>query len=108
MIGEPVTLLRRSSSQTRDAHGNRAWTYTEEVVERCAIWPTGSTEQVQGQDQTDERITVMFPYGTDVKPVDRAQVRGLLYEVSGIPSVWRSPFTTTTAGVEARLVRVTG
>jgi head-tail adaptor len=107
VIGETVTLLRRGTS-TRDAHGNRVWTYTETDVPGCAVWPTGSTEQIQGQDQTSERLTVWFPYGTTVNSTDRARVRGLLYEVDGLASAWASPFTGTRAGVEVRLVRVEG
>lgn len=107
MIGETVALLHRATS-TRDAHGNQVWTYAEVDVPGCAVWPTGSDEQIQGQDQTSERLSVMLPFGTRVVATDRARVRGLLYEVTGIPSQWSSPFTGTRAGVEVRLTRVTG
>lgn len=107
MIGETVTLLRRTQSG-RDAHGNPVWATSEISVDRCAVWPTGSTEETQGQDQTSERLTVMFPYGTEVLSTDQARVRGQVYDVVGLPSSWSSPFTTTRAGVEVRLERVRG
>lgn len=107
MIGETVTIVRRTASG-RDTHGNTQWSATEIDVERCAVWPTGSTEQEQGQDQTSERVTVWCPYGTTVLPTDRMRVRGLLYDVTGVPSSWGSPFTGTRAGVEVRLERVRG
>ncbi len=107
MRGETVTLLHRTSSG-RDSHGNQTYTWAETDIPGCVVWPTGSTEHVQGQDQTSERLTVLFPYGTDVPATARARVRGLLYEVDGIPSAWASPCTPAKAGVEVRLVRVTG
>lgn len=107
MIGETVTIVRRTQSG-RDSHGNPVWESVEIPVERCAVWPTGSTEEIQGQDQTSERVTVMFPYGTDVRSTDQGQVRGQVYDVTGLPSSWSSPFTTTRAGVEVRLERVRG
>lgn len=107
MIGETVTIKRRTASG-RDTHGNTTWTTSEIPIEGCAVWPTGSTEQTQGQDQTSERLTVWFPYGTDVQSTDQVQVRGLAYEVEGLASSWASPFTATKAGVEVRLERVRG
>ncbi len=107
MRGEVVTVLRRTAGP-RDSHGNKTWTWTESGVSGCIVWPTGSTEQIQGQDQTSEQLTVLFPPGTDLTAYERARVRGLVYEINGIPSVWDSPFTATRAGVEARLTRVTG
>ena len=105
--GETVVLLRRTQTG-RDAHGNAVWSIAETLVEGCAVWPTGSTEQIQGQDQTSERLTVLAPYGTDIRSTDQARVRGLAYEVVGLPSSWRSPLTATRAGVEVRLVRIQG
>ncbi len=107
MRGEVVVFLHRTAGP-RDAHGNKTWTWAETPVPGCIVWPTGSTEKIQGQDQTSESLTLLAPYGTDVTAYERAQVRGLVYEVNGIPSVWASPFTQTRAGVEVRLTRVTG
>lgn len=107
MIGETVTIRRRTESG-RDSHGNTTWTTTDIPVDGCAVWPTGSTEQLQGQDQTSERLTVWFPYGTDVLSTDQVLVRGLTYEVEGLASSWASPFTGTRAGAEVRLDRVRG
>jgi len=107
VIGETVTILRRAETG-RDAHGNPIWGETEIPVPRCAVWPTGSTEQIQGQDQTSENLTVWMPYGTEVRETDRCRVRGLVYDVQGVPSSWASPFTGTRAGVEVRLTRVRG
>jgi hypothetical protein len=105
--GETVVFLRRTAGPD-DAHGNSTWAWARTEVPGCVVWPTGSTEEVQGQDQTSERLTVLAPYGTDVSAYERAEVRGLLYEVHGVPSQWASPFTTTKAGVEVRLERIQG
>ncbi|WP_177240549.1 hypothetical protein [Nonomuraea wenchangensis] len=105
--GETVVLLRRTQSG-RDSHGNPVWTVAELPVEGCAVWPTGSTEETHGQDQTSERLTVLAPYGTEVRSTDQVRARGLVYEVQGLPSSWRSPLTGTRAGVEVRLERVRG
>lgn len=106
-LGETVVFLRRTETG-RDGHGNPVWSITEHPAEGCAVWPTGSTEQVQGQDQTSERLTVLAPYGTRILSTDQVKVYGLVYEVVGLPSAWRSPLTGTRAGVEVRLERVQG
>ena len=107
MRGETVVFRRRTAGG-RDSHGNETWTWAETPVPGCVVWPTGSTEETQGQDQTSERLTVLAPPGTDVSAYEQAEVRGLLYEVQGVPSQWNSPFTTTRAGVEVRLERIQG
>lgn len=107
MRGETVTILRRTTS-TRDRHGNEVWTYTETDVEGCIVWPTGSTEKTEAQDQASDKITVSCPYGTNVTNVSRMRVRGLLYDVDGTPSPWASPFTSWRPGVEVKGTRVTG
>ncbi len=108
MIGETVTILR-PGTPTRDAHGNDVpGADTEIPVEHCAVWPTGSTEKIQGHDQVSEQFTVWLPYGTAVLATDRVRVRGEIYQVTGRASSWSSPFTATRAGVEIRVERVTG
>lgn len=107
MRGEVVTVLRRTAGP-RDSHGNKTWSWAETGIPGCVVWPTGSTEKIQGQDQTSEQLTVLFPPDTNLTAYERAKVRNLVYEINGIPSVWNSPFTPTRAGVEARLTRITG
>lgn len=114
MIGETVTILRPGSS-TRDSHGNDVpGADVETDVEHCAVWPTGSAgqglgrEQVQGRDQVEDRMSVLFPFGTEVRATDRLRIRGLLYQVTGVAQSWSSPFTSTRAGVELQADRVTG
>lgn len=107
VVGETVTLLRRVESG-RDSHGNTVWSTTEIAVDRCAVWPTGSTEKTQGQDQTSDHLTVMLPYGTEIRSTDQARVRGEIFDVTGLPSSWVSAFTATRVGVEVRLERVRG
>jgi hypothetical protein len=108
VTGETVTILRPGSS-TRDPHGNDVpGADVETDVEHCAVWPTGSDEQVQGQDQVTDRMSVLFPYGTTVYATDRLWIRGLVYQVAGVSQSWSSPFTGTRAGVEVQADRVTG
>lgn len=108
MIGETVIILR-PGTPTRDQRGNDVPGADVEIpVEGCIVWPTGSNEKIQGQDQIDDNLTVSMPYGTDVRYTDRARVRGFVYRVTGLPNSWASPFTGHRAGVETRLERVKG
>lgn len=108
MIGETVIILR-PGTPTRDSHGNDVdGPDVETPVDGCVVWPTGSTEKIQGQDQTSDQLSASLPYGTDVRFTDRMVVRGFTYRVTGLPNSWASPFTGHRAGIEVRLERITG
>ncbi|HEY9524047.1 MAG TPA: hypothetical protein VIR33_12470 [Thermopolyspora sp.] len=108
MIGEVVTILR-PGTPTRDSHGNDVPGPDIEIdVDHCAVWQTGTSEQVQDQDQVQNSIQVFFPFGTSILATDRLRVRSEVFQVVGRPPSWSSPFTGTRAGVEVQAERVTG
>lgn len=107
--GETVTFYTRTKSGL-DGKGNDVYTTAPTDVAGCAVWPTGSTEQLQGQDTVAADLTVMVPAGAPVTvtAISKATVRGVDYEVTGTPGDWRSPFTRRRPGFEVRLTRITG
>ncbi|MEV7013275.1 hypothetical protein [Streptosporangium sp. NPDC051022] len=106
--GETVVILR-PGARTRDSAGNYLPGPDREIpVPGCAAWPTGSTEQVEAQDQTKELFTVLAPYGTDIRATDRVRLYGRVFEVDGEPQSWKSPLTGTAPGIEIRLERTKG
>ena len=108
--GETVTIITRTKSSQPDAKGNDVYTETPTDVSGAVVWPTGSTETLQRQDQVTTGLTVLLPASTPVAvtAISAMLVRGLKYEVEGNPSDWRSPFTSRRPGYEVRLTRVTG
>lgn len=105
-FGQPIVVEHRAASG-RDGDGNTTWTVTTQTV-TGAFAPGGSVERVQGQDVVVAQPTVYLPEGTAVAATDRVQVGGVTYEVSGSPNPWTNPFTGWAAGVEVKLVAVTG
>lgn len=105
--GEPVTVRRRIPAGL-DEYGNAAFTDLSAVVPGCAFSPGLSAETVQGRDLTISQPIAYLPAGTAVAGIDGLTVRGVRYEVDGVPNVWRSPFTGVTRGIEVRLKGVTG
>jgi hypothetical protein len=109
MIGETVTLIRRTRTGT-DADGNDVWTDTPVVVPRCAVWPRTAVETLAGgrQDTSIVGLSLLAPPGTVIAVTDRITARGLTWEVDGEPGVWDSALTGSRAGVEVALRRVSG
>jgi len=106
--GETVIHIGRTLTGAKDADGNDVYTNTETTYVNVPVWPTGSTEAVQGQDVVTTGITTLIPAGASVAATDQVRVYGGLYDVVGDPGRFASPFTATTAGVEVHLKAVTG
>lgn len=114
-FGETVTLIRREVTG-QNAGGDDVYTDVETDVDGAIISPRSSTGSVtlstdtQSRDAVTVGLTVYLPPGTDVEAVDRARVRGHLYEVEAgsEPGIWRSPLTGWYPGVEIALTRTTG
>lgn len=108
--GETVTVITRTKTGGLDAKGNDVYEDTPVDVSGAVVWPRGSTEQIQRQDQVSTGLTVLLPASSPVKPtaISRMIVRGDTYEVDGNPGDWRSPFTSRRPGFEVQLTRVTG
>lgn len=100
--GETVTLLRRTISGT-DAYGNDRYTTVEVAIAGCAVTFVSSSEQ---PGAVADSIAVVMPPGTDVRPVDRLRVRGLVYQVDGQPITERNPMTGVEAGVRVNASRI--
>lgn len=106
--GETVRHYQRTVGG-QDSRGNDVVEFDGGTdIPNCPVWPTGSTETLQGRDTVSTGLTTVVPAGTPVTALSRFQVRGGMYEVDGTPSDWRSPFSGRRPGLEVRLTRITG
>lgn len=76
------------------------------VIGGCLVTPAGTTEDRDGRDAVTTGLQLFAPKGADLTDVDRVEVDGKTYEVSGIER-WPSP-SGALAHVEARLQEVAG
>lgn len=106
-FGETVTHIARTPTTGGD--GNDAFTNADPVdIPNVPVAPRVSNENVAGRDTVTVGLTVYIPAGVTVTPVDRFNVRGLLYEVVGLPVSLVSPFTGWAPGTPVDLARWTG
>lgn len=105
--GRSVTLVHRVLDGL-DGFGNDTYRDEPVTVANCVVAPGGSYEETQWTDQVNTDITVYFPYGTPIGPLDAIRIDGREYEVRGDPSSWVSPFSGRTAPVEVHARVVTG
>lgn len=107
-LGRTVTILR-PGAPFRDAHGNEVpGAEAPTLVAGCAVWARSSSENTDARDQVFIGLSVVMPYGTDVRATDRVKVGDVIYEIDGEPGVHDSPLTGSRMGVEVSLSRVTG
>lgn len=93
-----MTVQRASFDKYNDA------TYVDHhVIDGCLEYPTSSSEDDRAV--TDSR-TLLVPSGSDVTPMDRIRMKGLLYQVYGLPMDWVDPFTGWAPGMQVILERV--
>lgn len=113
---ETVQVLRRPVLAF-PTMGDTSETMTSVPVSGCLIYPNtvtetvsrkAGTETIVGQDTVVSGLTCLMPFGTDVLPTDRVQVRGVIYDVNGQPSTWKSPSTGHRSVVEVQLKTATG
>lgn len=105
-FGDTVTL--HTDTTATDDRGNEVSTWVDSTLSGCPVWPRGSTEGVQAQDQRISGLWVIVPSGTNVTALSEMTVRGLRYQVDGEPGHYVNPFTGTDAGIEVALTRVEG
>ena len=107
--GETVTVTVRELAG-RGAKGASVYNERDVDVDGVVVWPTGSTEDVQGRDTVTAGLTVLIPPSAPVTvdAIAKITVRGNPYEVDGTPDDWQSPFTRRKPGLAVRLKRVTG
>lgn len=106
--GETVTLLRRTVVGS-DRHGSDRYSTTSIPVAGCAVRALSSQETAGGgRDTVTDSIEVIMPPGTVVTPVDRMQVRGLVYNVDGTPDTQKDSVTGVEPGLRVIGRRTTG
>lgn len=70
----------------------------------CLEFPVESTEEA---NSVTDRRRLLAPSGSDVRATDRIKIRGLAYQVNGLPKDWIDPLTGWAPGMQVDLVRVT-
>lgn len=106
-FGDTVTVHRYATGEPDD-FGNDTPVWTDETVERCAVWGLLSQagEVLTQGDLVTETLTLVIPVA--LAPTDEVTVSGTRYAVTGVPARLRSPLTGTDAGWQVLLTRVTG
>lgn len=108
-MSETVTVLRAGTTTDRYRNVVADWSNPARTeVPGCAVAPGTSSEENAGRTAVIAGLTVYLPAGADVRPADRIEIRGVVYDIDGEPGDWRNPFTDTRAGLEVALRRVTG
>lgn len=74
----------------------------------CVVWPKATSESTFAQDSLTEVLTVLAPYGSDVKAGDQIIRNELPHEVVGQPFDWQSELTGTKAGLQFDMTRSSG
>jgi hypothetical protein len=98
-FGETVEVL--SVRRSRDAAGSVRHSVTATAVPGAAVRSLGSVESTdqQGRDTIVDSIEVILPPDTDVGPLDRLRVRGLVFDVDASPTPAADATTTARPGV---------
>lgn len=95
-----------------DQYGNDVRQDVSTTISGCVWWPTVSTEpDVTTQDTVTTGVTLLLPPHVGAAPAstDTFVLDGLEYAVVGDSFPWlKSPFTSSRAGTEVQLRRVTG
>lgn len=99
MFAHGETVTRQRGVPVTDPYSGTTtaldWTTPDELdIDGCGVALAGSVEPlVNVRNPVDSDFDIFMPTGSDVWPVDRLVVRGLVCEVAGRPFDWTSPFT---------------
>lgn len=109
-MSETVTILRGASATDRYRNPVVDWANpTRTDVDALAVAPTSATEDIAaGRDATVTTFDLYLPATTDLRPTDRVEVRGAVYDVDGEPADWRHPRSGRRPGLVATVRRVDG
>lgn len=99
-FAEPITLLSNGPA-IPDEYGDPVPTQTPTTV--MGAFAPGASVENETQDTATTQPTVYLPPGTNASWVDSVQVRGVTYQVDGLPEAWTNPFTGTAFGVVVKL-----
>jgi hypothetical protein len=104
--GETVKIIR-AGVKTDPFSGEETEDWDNPTItpyDFCAVSHGPSSEDwLVGRNPVDIALTVFMPYAADVTVKDRAEVRGVVYDVYGDPFKWSSPFTADQPGTELAL-----
>lgn len=107
--GETVTRARAVPEV--DAYGDVVGvTYSDLAdIPNCAVYVESQSEVVEaGRSAVVARLTVLAPFGADLKAGDRVQRSGRWWEAKSVPESFRSPFTGWEAGCRIMFELVEG
>jgi hypothetical protein len=111
MAGETVTRLRKTASGV-DRYGNPLYpdAPAEKSIDGAFFAPGGTSEPVEpGRSPVITEPTLYFPHAwPDIVVSDQLRVRGVVYDVTGFPSEWRSPYGSQVGGQVVTLRRTDG
>ncbi len=99
-FGETVVIVRREAR--RDQTGSTRYRNREVPVPDTAVRMLSSSETPVGTrvETTADTVEVVFPPATDIRSGDAMRVRGLLYDVDGVPEDVASSQSTARPGVK--------
>lgn len=106
MIGETVIRIRAGASPGNDRYGNPLPGVDVETAVTGAAFEPRFTSETVGADRlttTTKPALIFFDEWPDLLSTDRVRVRGVIYEVDGVPADYRSPFGTGFGGVVVEL-----
>lgn len=90
LLGLTVTVTRRVES-TEDEYGSPTLVDSSAVDYRARLEPTGSVEQLVGQDRVVSDFALYLPADAAIGHLDHVGIEGVDYEVVGEPAIQRSP-----------------
>lgn len=105
MIGETVTVHHPATWATGSYGERTVATWDDEDVERCAVAPGETMENLDRQATLAVEWTVYCPAGTTVEAEAQMTVRGVRYEVDGEPADWTNPYSGEAKGVVVKVGR---
>lgn len=110
--GETVTVL--TAGEVVDPYsGQPTTTDWENLVEvdvpGVGVEPRPSQEPLQdARNSVTSGYTLYMPAGAQIDAKSRVRVRGEVFNVLGVPAVWRSPFTGWEPGIVVQVDRSEG
>lgn len=78
------------------------------VVGGVVVAPDETDEYGKFASTTFTVWELYCPAGADITATDRVKVRGLMWDVRGEPSEWRSPFSSWVPGLKVVVTRTVG
>ncbi|HVL82624.1 MAG TPA: hypothetical protein VM840_13630 [Actinomycetota bacterium] len=100
--GQSVEVVHRSFAT--DDYGQRIESATQEVTYPAYLEQTSEQEVTGGAEAAiSDWLIVLPPEATGIRPLDRIQSEGRVFEVVGSPRLVRRPATGELHHVEARL-----